>query len=47
MNQGFIADSTGSEGMACKISQFVTQQLIMAAGKDMTIIKRAGKDMVH
>jgi len=45
MNKELIANSTGSEGMACKISRFVTQPIVAAAGKDMTI-KRAGKALV-
>jgi len=44
VNEGFIADSTGSESTACKISQFITQLIVV--GKDKTP-KRAGKAMMH
>ena len=44
MNEGFIVDSTGSESMACQISQFIMQLIV--AGKDKTT-KRAGKAMMH
>jgi len=44
MNEGFGTDSTGSEGMTCKISQFIMQLIV--AGKDKTT-KGAGKAMAH
>jgi len=44
MNEGFILDSTGSESMACKISQFIMQLIVV--GKDKTT-KTAGKAMIY
>jgi len=44
MNEGFILDSTGSESMACKISQFIMQHIVV--GKDKTT-KTAGKAMIY
>jgi len=44
MDEGFSMDSTGSEGMTCKISHFIMQLIVV--GKDKTT-KRAGKATVH
>jgi len=44
VNERFVADSTGSEGTASKISQFIMQLIV--TGKDKTT-KRADNAMTY